>query len=157
MKTILAILSLLVAFPSFAADCTWSAITGATRSRQGVGAASCTLTPATADAAAGMWLNGVGGFSVWVCADAGQTITTAFSLTAYAQEPYSLLWGPQPQWDATTTATGARCIPIGSGFQVDSPAGRVAYGVSAGAVSSGNITIKIVATGIGRYDGFELL
>lgn len=156
-RAILIAAALLLASPTFGADCTWSAITGATRSRQGVGAVSCTLTPATADAAAGMWLNGVAGFAVWVCADAGQTITTAFSLTAYAQEPYSLLWGPQPEWNATTTSTGTRCAPIGTGFKVDSPAGRVAYAPSAGAVSSGGITIKIIATGVGKYDGYELL
>jgi len=157
MRAIVVVLALLFAGPAFATDCVWSAITGATRSRKGVGAVNCTLTVATAAADAGMWLNAAGGFSVWVCADAEQTITAAFSLTAYAQEPYSLLWGPQPAWDVASTSTGSRCAPIGTGWRVDSPAGRVAFAPSAGAVSSGGITIKIIATGVGKYDGFELL
>lgn len=144
-RILLAVLALLVASPVLAADCVWSPVSGAPRSVTGTGAVNCTLTVATASATAGLNLSGVGGFSVRVCADSAQTITTAFSLSAYVQDAYTLIWARAKEWDLVGTLTGDRCYQIG-GWEVISPAGRVAYAPSAGAVSSGSVTIHLKAT-----------
>lgn len=140
-------LALSFAWPAFGADCVWANITGASRSRTATGAVNCTLTPATATSSAGVNLSGVGAFAVEVCADSGQTITTAFSLSAYTYDPYAGLWMPAPDYNLTSTSTGSQCVSFG-GWTVVSPAGRIAYAPSAGAVSSGSITIRITATTI---------
>jgi hypothetical protein len=146
-RVLLVVLALALASPVFAADCAWSPVSGASRSVTGTGAVNCTLTVASASATAGLNLSGVGGFSVRVCADSGQTITTAFSLSAYVQDAYTLIWARSKDWDLVGTLTGDRCYQIG-GWQVVSPAGRVAYAPSAGAVSSGSVTIHLKATNL---------
>jgi hypothetical protein len=145
-RVLLCALLALVAGKTLAADCTWATISGAERSVQATGAANCTFTVATATATAGMNMVGVGGFSVEVCADSGQTITTSFALSAYTYSTYGLLWMPAPGYNlpAPSDGTGDRCQQIG-GFIAWGPIGRIAYAPSAGAVSSGNITIRITA------------
>lgn len=129
------------------ANIVWTTITGAKISVEGVGAATDVLDT-TASSTAGMNLSGLDGFAVYVEADSGQTITTAISLRAYAQDPYSGRWARAPDWDISNTfgVTGIRSQYM-AGFSVDSPAGRVGYEPSAGAVSSGSLHIRIIATG----------
>jgi hypothetical protein len=157
LSTLLAVLGL-AAPPVYAADCAWSVITGAERSTYAIGAANCTFSVATATSSAGMSLVGVGAFSVTVCAASGQTISTSFALSAYTYGPYEAFWSKASAYDlpAPSAGTGDKCQFIG-GFEVDAPAGRVAFAPSAGAVSSGNITIWITAVQRGTYDRRELL
>lgn len=151
-RAILAVVALLFAAHVQAADCVWASITGASRSKTATGAVTCTFTVATAAATDGMWLDSVGSFSVEVCAAAGQTVTTSFALSAYVYGAYSLVWAPAPFWDLpANTGIGAQCQQMGS-FTVPGPIGRVAFAPSAGAVSSGNITIRVSAVQVGRYD-----
>jgi hypothetical protein len=154
MKILTLVLGLmLVAQQTYAADCTWSAANAsAERSVVGTGAIGCTFSTS----AQGMDLSGVKGFSVEVCADSGQTIATAFSLSAWVRDPYLALWMPAPVWNLTSITTGVRCVYL-DGWNVVSPQGRVGYSPSAGTVSSGSISIRITATGLGPYDGGELL
>jgi hypothetical protein len=158
MKRILLAVVLLFAAHAQAADCAWSVISGAERSTYAIGAANCTFTVASASSSAGMALVGVGNFSVWVCAAASQTITTSFALSAYTYNPYALRWGAATFWNlpAPSGGIGNQCQPIG-GFNVDSPVGRVAFAPSAGAVSSGDITIYLVANQRGTYDRRDIL
>ena len=138
------IIAILLYSQAFAADFVWTmASTNAARSVKGVGAAADTFGEGATD---GMSLANTKGFAVWVCADLGETITTAFTLTAYAQHPYLELWGPAPVWNLSGSETGVRCEYFDA-FPVFSPAGRVGYAPSAGAVSSGDVKIWIVATG----------
>jgi hypothetical protein len=126
---------------------TWSLITPtAKRSVVGVGATSDTFGAGAAD---GMLLDSVSGFGVRVSADSGQTITTAVSLIAYAKDPYTGRWARAPDWDLPNPSgvTGVRDQYLG-GFAVSGPAGAVAYEPSAGAVSSGSLTIAIIATAL---------
>jgi hypothetical protein len=144
IKVLSFIVAIAISFPVLAADFVWTmADTNAARSVKGVGAAADTFGEGATD---GMALANTKGFAVWVCADLGETITTAFVLTAYAQHPYLALWGPAPIWDLSGSETGVRCEYLDA-FPVFSPAGRVGYAPSAGAVSSGDVTIWIVATG----------
>jgi hypothetical protein len=152
MRIFACLLVMLFAVQTFAADCVWLPVTGATRSKVATGAANCTFTEATASATDGMWLDSVGAFSVMVCADAGQTVTTSFALNAYVYDSLALVWAPAVAWNlAANTGINERCQPMG-GFSVSGPVGRIAFAPSAGAVSSGNITIRINAVQVGRYD-----
>jgi hypothetical protein len=155
-----AVLALFVAVPdkAAAADCTWSLVTGASHSVEATGAVDCTFTVATAAATDGMLLDSVGSVAVEVCADAGQTITTAFSLKAYLMNPWTGVWSRAPDYDLANASgeTGDICQQVG-GWSVPGPQGRLAYAPSAGAVSSGSITIRMTATQKGRYVGGELL
>lgn len=142
-KVLASIFAVAVCYQVHAADFVWTpASTQASRSVKGVGAAADTFGEGTTD---GMPLDHVGGFAVWVCADSGQTITTAIELTAYAYHSYLAVWAQAPVWNLAGTKTGVRCEYLDA-FPVYSPAGRVGYAPSAGAVSSGNLTIWIFAT-----------
>jgi hypothetical protein len=124
------------------ANFAWT-LTGA-RSATGTGAAADTFGAGDTD---GMNLDAVGGFGVYVEADETRTISTAFALKAYAKNPITGRWSRAPGWDLAGSITGDRGEYLG-GFEVVSPAGRVAYVPSAGAVSAGNVSIQIVATGV---------
>lgn len=143
-KVLAFIVAISLCFRVLAADLVWSAAGAqAGRSVKGVGAtASDTFGEGATD---GMNLSRVGGFAVWICADEGETITTAFELTASAFHPYLEIWDPAPAWNLSGSTTGERCEYLDA-FPVFSPTGRVAYAPSAGAVSGGGITIWIVAT-----------
>jgi hypothetical protein len=98
-----------------------------------------------------MALDGVGAISVKVCAASGQTITTKFVLIGYTMDPYDDVWSRDPSWDLPNVdgETGAECQVVGT-KSVVGPVGRLVYGVESGAVSSGTITIKIIASEFGR-------
>jgi hypothetical protein len=152
----LGVLMLLVALilcvsPTYAADCTWTGVTGAERSTVGTGAIGCTFSTATQ----GMNLSAVQGFAVYACAASGQTIATAISLSAWVYDPWLLVWSRAPAWDLVGTTTGNRCELLGS-WEVISPRGRIGYSPSAGTVSSGAIYFRLIATGRGPYDGGDL-
>ena len=147
LRVALGILIALFSFRAVAADLAWTpASTNSSRSVQGVGGASDTFdTTSTTD---GMALSRVGGFAVWVCADEGETVTTSFVLEALAFHPFLSIWtADAPEWDIPNAqgGTGERCQYM-QAFKVFSPAGRVGYQPTAGAVSGGDITIWIVAT-----------
>ena len=132
-----------LAVNAFAADFAWSAASSqAGRSVKGIGATSDTFGEGATD---GMNLTKVGGFAVWVCADEGETIKTAVELTAYAYHSYVAAWAPAPVWNLAGSQTGVQCEYLDA-FPVYSPVGRVGYAPSAGAVSSGDLTIWILAT-----------
>jgi len=154
MKRLLpAVAAIMLAVQVHAADCTWSAAgTDAPRSVVGTGAIGCTFSTS----AQGLALDGVKGLSVYACAASGQTIATAISLAAWVYDPWLLVWSRAPAWDLVGTTTGARCELIG-GWDVISPRGRVGYSPSAGTVSSGAIYFRLIATGMGPYEGGDLL
>ena len=134
---------------SYAADCTWARVTGASRSVVASGAEDCTFTVASRGATDGLNLNAVGAISVKICAASGQTITTKFAVKAYSFDPWYLDWIRDPDWDLSNPngETGAQCQVVGT-WTVSGPIGRIAFVPSAGAVSSGNITIRIIASGV---------
>jgi hypothetical protein len=152
-RAILAVVALLFAAHVQAADCTWTAVsTTSARSVVGTGAIDCTFSTS----AQGMALSGVGGFAVYACAASGQTIATAISLSAWVYDPWLTVWSRAPAYDLVGTTTGARCELLG-GWAVESPAGRIGYSPSAGTVSSGAIYVRLIATGMGPYEGGDLL
>lgn len=127
---------------------TWAAITNSggynSQAVSSTGAVGDTFNSGATD---GMRLDGVGAFIVIVQAAAGQTITTAGGLTAYVQDPHSLLWVRAEAFDcAAGTVTGVRGVLAGA-FTVTGPAGRIGYQNNGFAVSSGNLTIRIIPTG----------
>jgi len=153
-RAILAVVgALLFASQASAADCTWTAAsTTSARSVIGTGAIACTFSASTQ----GMALNGVAGLAVYACAASGQTIATVISLSAWVYDPWLLVWSRAPAYDLVGATTGARCEQLG-GWTVAAPAGRIGYSPSAGTVSSGAIYVRLVATGMGPYDGGDLL
>jgi len=147
------ITTILFALQVQAADCTWSAAgTTAERSVIGTGAIGCTFSTS----AQGMDLSGTKGFAVYVCAASGQTIATVISLSAWVYDPWLLIWSRAPGWDLVGTTTGGRCEFLG-GWQVISPRGKVGYSPASGTVSSGAIYFRLIATGMGPYEGGDLL
>jgi hypothetical protein len=138
---------LIIAPNALAADCTWSRVPYASRSVVGSGAVNCTFTVATQTSSGGINLSSVGTVSVSVCAAAGETISTAFVLSAYVMDPWSLVWSRAPEYDLSNGTTGDLCQHLG-GWNVIGPIGRLAYAPSAGAVSAGAMTIRIIASGI---------
>ena len=154
IRSLVGVLALALFVPHVpAADCTWAAAgSSAERSVIGTGAIGCTFSTS----AQGMDLSGTKGFSVYACAASGQTIATAISLSAWVYDPWLLVWSRAPSWDLAGTTTGNRCELLG-GWNVISPRGRVGYSPSAGTVSSGAIYFRLVATGMGPYDGVDLL
>lgn len=121
----------------------WTTTTNAVISRECTGAAADTFNSGATD---GMQLSGTGAFAVFVEADSGQTISTAGGLTAYVQNPYTLRWARAEMYDASAgTVTGVRGVLAGA-FTVAAPVGRIGYQNNGFAVSSGSLTIRIVAT-----------
>ena len=157
-KWFLLVFVLVFAPRAHAADCVWTAASSSSvRSVVATGAEDCTFTVATAASTDGMALSSVGTFTIEICADSGETISTAFALSAYIYSPYSLKWSSAPSWDVPTNGdTGNRCTTLAS-FRVPGPVGRIAFAPSAGAVSGGNITITLTAVEQGKYDGNTLL
>lgn len=136
----------LSALPAYAGTTTWTAVTGSARSCTGTGAAADTFGSGASD---GLLLDSVDSFSVYAEADSGQTITTAVQAKAYVQDPYTKRWARAEAYDITgQTVTGVRTVLIGS-FKVYGPVGRIAYENNGGAVSSGSLTFRLVATGRG--------
>ena len=124
------------------ANIVWTNI--GSRSVEGVGATTDVFGGGATD---GLDLSRVGSVSVEVEAASGQTITTAVSLSAKVQNPYTLRWNRAPAYDLDNASgiTGDRGQFVGS-FSVSGPAGRLAYYVASGAVSAGNLTIRLTAT-----------
>lgn len=122
---------------------TWTTTTGANVSRESTGAVGDTFNSGATD---GMQLSGVGAFAVHVEADASQTLTAAGGLTAYVQNPHTLRWSRAEQYDCPAgTVTGVRSVLAGA-FTVAAPCGRIGYQNSGFTVSSGSLSLRLVAT-----------
>lgn len=93
----------------------------------------------------------VAGFSVQAEAAAGQTLASG-SLLVCERDDISGRWRPMPD-TCSLSATAARdhspCT--GGGFTVISPRGRIALVPSGVTVSSGSVTIRLLATGPNGY------
>lgn len=121
----------------------WTTTTGANVSRESTGAVGDTFNSGATD---GMQLSGVGAFAVHVEADASQTLTAAGGLTAYVLNPHTSRWSRAEQYDcAAGTVTGVRSVLAGA-FNVLSPVGRIGYQNNGFTVSSGSLTIRLVAS-----------
>jgi hypothetical protein len=148
MRKILAVLAVLVVPSlSWAAAATWTA-TGA-RSAKAVCASGTCDAPTLATEGAN--LDAVSAVSVLVCADSGQTITGGSGVSLYFYDGTPALWGKKGT--ALTVPTGSRCAfaegdSPGLGIPVIAPRGRLAAIPIGITVSSGGVTVFVLATGV---------
>jgi hypothetical protein len=143
MKKIAAVLAaVLLPFSTYAAAATWSVTdTGV----KGVCASgTCDAPSAAAD---GIGLVSPGGWAskgvvVTVCADSGQTLSGAGTLTAWGRDPSVLLWAANPDLNLSPNTASVRCQSFSALF-VAVPNGRFAWVPTGVTVSSGGVTIYI--------------
>lgn len=148
MKRLIFLALVLAPALAFAAAATWSsASTSETRSVKGVCAAgtSCDAPSAATD---GMNLSVVRFIAVQACADSGQTITDGASADVYYYDADSGLWGKSDL--SLSFPTGARCSwaegnSPGHGLPILAARGRIAIVPNAMAVSSGGLTLWLLA------------
>jgi hypothetical protein len=82
------------------------------------------------------------GLAVTVCADSGQTLSGAGTLTAYIRDPSIALWAAAPALNVTVFSTARRCQTF-SGFTVTVPRGRITWVPTGVTVSSGGVTVYV--------------
>jgi hypothetical protein len=144
---ILAMVLAVVPSLSWAAAATWT-LTGA-RSAKAVCASGTCDAPTLATEGAN--LDAVSAVSVLVCADSGQTITGGSGVSLYFYDATPALWGKKGT--ALTVPTGSRCAfaegdSPGLGIPVIAPRGRLAAIPIGITVSSGGVTVFVLATGV---------
>lgn len=79
---------------------------------------------------------------VTVCADPGQTLSGAGTLTAYAWSVSASLWAAVPDRNLSVTSSGRRCQSFDA-WIVTSPVGRVTWVPTGVTVSAGGVSIYI--------------
>jgi hypothetical protein len=84
----------------------------------------------------------VKGIVVTVCADSGQTLSGAGTLTAYTRDSSVALWAVTPDLNLSPATATVRCIAFPA-IWVAVPAGRVAFVPTGVTVSAGGVTIYI--------------
>ena len=82
------------------------------------------------------------GITVTVCADSGQTLSGAGTLTAYNRDESIALWATVPDFNLTVSSSARRCQSF-AGFNVDVPVGRVTWVPTGVTVSGGGVTVYI--------------
>lgn len=82
------------------------------------------------------------GITVTACADSGQTLSGAGTLTAYGRDPSVALWAALPDLNLTVTSSARRCQTF-SGFVVTLPIGRVTWVPTGVTVSGGGVTVYV--------------
>ena len=110
--------------------------------------------PTDGDTTAGASLTNVGGYTVFLEADAGQTLSGSGTLYAYLYNPQTSKWhyAPDLSFVVPSSATGQSGVGF-IGVYVSSPWGRVCYRPNAVGVSAGNLTIYLNTTDTDRKQG----
>lgn len=125
---------------------TWTKVSGSNRSTVST---QTTTESAPTSAIEGFDLNGVGGFTIHVACDSGQTFSGAVT-EAFRACRYSVitgLWGRSSEHDLdiTTDHTGNRVI-VFDAWTVSNPRGRIAHVANGVTVTGGGLTITYEAT-----------
>lgn len=132
---------------------TWVKVSGSNRSTQSVQATTESAPTLGTD---GFDLNGVGGFTIHVACDSGQTFNGAVveAFRAYRYSWITGLWGRSPEHDLdiTTDHTGSRVI-VFDAWTVSNPRGRLAHVANGVVVTGGGLTLTYEAT---RLSGEEV-
>jgi hypothetical protein len=137
-----AALTLVPAF-ALAAAPTWTTL--APRSVRGT-CATGTCSDAPTLVSQGMNLEGVGGVTVHVCADSGQTLSGAGTLQAYVWNDQLQYWSRLIDRDLSVTHSAYRCQAFDV-LWVGGPRGRLAFVPSGVTVSSGGLIVDHLSNG----------
>jgi hypothetical protein len=89
---------------------------------------------------------GAKGVVVTVCADSGQTLSGAGTVTAYVRDAQVALWSAIPDLNFTVTSSARRCQTF-TGVAVAYPTGRITWVPTGVTVSGGGVTVYISAGG----------
>lgn len=108
---VLALGLLLSAIAAAAAPTRTANETAAGSNAQACSAGSCTRAAPSASTE-GLFLTGLTGYRLEICAAAGQTLSGAGTMKAYLYDYTAALWMPAPALDQPVTASGTRCTPF---------------------------------------------
>lgn len=81
------------------------------------------------------------GITFFACADSGQTLSGAGTLTVYTYNVVAALWGAYPDQNMTATASGQRCQQFDAKWTAVTSPGRIAVLPIGVTVSGGGLTI----------------
>jgi hypothetical protein len=141
MRKIAAVLATLLPLAAYPAAATFSTPSGTTA------IISCAQAGVTCDAPTlatqGLKLDRLQGFSVTACADAGQTLSGAGTLTAYVYDETVGVWSRIPELDLTAGTATVRCLTFAAVW-VAAPRGRVAYVPTTVTASSNLVVVYII-------------
>lgn len=90
----------------------------------------------------GMSLRDIDGYRPAICADSGQTLSGAGTLTAYVWDVDLALWVKNPTLNLAVTNSAVRCQAFPD-VEVRVPSGRVLYAATGVTVSSGTCTVRV--------------
>lgn len=142
MKLLAAILALALPVLALAAPATYSDTAGGVKS-------VCATSTCDAPTEAASLTDGVSlvsavyrGLTITVCADSGQTLSGAGTLTAYSRDPSVGLWASLPDLNISMSTSARRCQSFASP-SILVPAGRITWVPTGVTVSGGGVTVYI--------------
>jgi hypothetical protein len=143
MKKILAVAAaLLFPFYAHAVAATWSDTDTGVKAVCASGTCDAPVAAASLTDGLDLTTTRAKGILVTVCADSGQTLSGAGTLTAYNRDPAVALWAVLPDMNLSPATATVRCISF-AGLYVPVSKGRVLWVPTGVTVSAGGVTVFI--------------